>query len=77
MVAWQRESVAVHAPDAMREAALPGLGITLVAVPEVHPDLDRSDLVRLLPRWYAEAGAVAFWFASRAHLPAKTRPFAD
>lgn len=61
----------------MREAALLGLGITLVAVPDVRPDLDRGDLVRPLPRWYADAGAISIYFASRAHLPAKTRAFVD
>ncbi|SOR28782.1 Transcriptional regulatory protein LysR family [Methylorubrum extorquens] len=76
-VAQQRESVVVNDPNAMREAALLGLGVTLVAVPDVRPDLDRGDLVRLLPRWYADAGAISLYFASRVHLPAKTRAFVD
>ena len=75
MVAGQRESVVVNDPSAMREAAL--LGLALVAVPDVRTDLDRGDLVRLLPRWYADAGAISLYFASRAHLPAKTRAFVD
>jgi DNA-binding transcriptional LysR family regulator len=71
------ESVVVNDPSVMREAALLGLGFTLVAVPDVRHDLDRGDLVRLLPRWYADAGAISLYFASRAHLPAKTRAFVD
>jgi DNA-binding transcriptional LysR family regulator len=71
------ESVVVNDPSVMREAALLGLGVTLVAVPDVRHDLDRGDLVRLLPRWDADAGAISLYFASRAHLPAKTRAFVD
>jgi DNA-binding transcriptional LysR family regulator len=77
MVAGQRESVVVNDPSAMREAALLGLGVALMAVPDVRADLERGDLARLLPRWYADAGAISLYFASRAHLPAKTRAFVD
>jgi DNA-binding transcriptional LysR family regulator len=77
LVAEQRESVVVNDPSAMREAALLGLGVALVAVPDVRADLERGDLARLLPRWYADAGAISLYFASRAHLPAKTRAFVD
>ena len=71
------DGVVVNDPSAMRQAALLGLGVTLVAVPDVLPDLDRGDLVRLLPRWYADAGAISIYFASRTHVPAKTRAFVD
>ncbi|GJD92198.1 HTH-type transcriptional regulator PgrR [Methylobacterium hispanicum] len=70
-----RESVVVNDPSAMRETALLGLGVALVAVPDAYPDLERGNLVRLLPRWYADAGAISLYFASRANLPPKTRVF--
>jgi len=72
-----RESVVVNDPSAMRETALLGLGVALVAVPDAYPDLERGNLVRLLPRWYADAGAISLYFASRANLPPKTRVFVD
>ncbi|OUL98249.1 hypothetical protein A8M77_32445 [Variovorax sp. JS1663] len=34
-------------------------------------------LVRLLPGWYADAGAISLYYASRTLLPAKTRVFID
>jgi DNA-binding transcriptional LysR family regulator len=72
-----QEKVVVNDPSAMREAALLGLGVALLAVPDVLPALDKGELVRLVPRWYADAGAISVYFASRAMLPAKTRAFVD
>ena len=71
------ESIVVNDPAAMREAALLGLGVALLAVPDVLQHLERGDLLRLVPRWYADAGAIALYYASRALLPAKTRVFVD
>lgn len=70
------EAIVVDDPRAMREAALLGLGVTMLAVPDVLPALEAGTLVRVLPRWYADAGAISIYHASRA-LPAKTRAFAD
>jgi DNA-binding transcriptional LysR family regulator len=61
----------------MREAARLGLGVTLLAMPEVLPDLEDGRLIRLLPDWYADAGAISAYYASRSLLPAKTRAFID
>jgi DNA-binding transcriptional LysR family regulator len=72
-----QESVIVNDPSAMRPAALLDLGVTLVAMPDVCTDLDRRDLVRLLPRWYADAGTISLYYSSRTHLPAMTRAFVD
>ncbi|MBY6264015.1 LysR family transcriptional regulator [Azospirillum sp. 412522] len=71
------ESIVLNDPAAMREAALLGLGVALLAVPDVLPHLERGELLRLVPRWYADAGAISLYYASRAHLPAKTRVFVD
>ncbi|MNL69771.1 hypothetical protein D3C87_1946740 [compost metagenome] len=40
-------------------------------------DLDSGALQRVLPRWYADAGAISLYYASRTLLPAKTRAFVD
>lgn len=77
MMAPLRETVVVNDPSAMREAAVLGLGVALLAVPDALPALDRGDLVRLVPRWYADAGAISLYYASRTLLPAKTRAFVD
>ncbi len=77
MPAAQAESVLVNDPTAMRSAALMGLGVTLLAVPDVLPQLERGELVRLLPRWYVDAGAISIYYATRSQMPAKTRVFID
>lgn len=71
------ESVVVNDPTAMRAAALLGLGVTLLAVPDVLPQLERGELVRLLPRWYVDAGAISIYYATRSQMPARTRVFID
>lgn len=72
-----RETVIVNDPAALREAALHGLGVALIAVPDALHELERGDLVRLVPRWYADAGSISLYYASRTLLPAKTRAFID
>lgn len=71
------QSVVVSDPTAMRAAALLGLGVTLLAVPDVLPWLERGELVRLLPRWYVDAGAISIYYPTRSLMPAKTRVFID
>jgi DNA-binding transcriptional LysR family regulator len=71
------ERIVINDPAAMREAALRGLGVAMIALPDVLADLENNALVRLVPRWYADAGAISIYYASRAHLPAKTRAFVD
>lgn len=72
-----REAMAVNDPAAMREAARLGLGVAMLAVPDVLPELESGTLVRLLPRWYADAGAISLYYSSRTLLPTKTRAFID
>jgi DNA-binding transcriptional LysR family regulator len=64
-------------PAAMCRAALLGLGVTLIAVPDALEHLESGAFVRLLPQWYADAGPISLYFASRTLLPAKTRVFVD
>lgn len=71
------EAIVVNDPAAMRKAALLGLGVALLAVPDVQPQLESGQLVRLVSRWYADAGSISLYYASRTLLPAKTRAFID
>jgi DNA-binding transcriptional LysR family regulator len=71
------ETIIVNDPVAMREAARLGLGVSLIALFDVLPELERGDLVRLLPNWYADAGAISLYYTSRTLISAKTRVFVD
>lgn len=71
------ETIVVNDPAAMREAALLGLGVAMLAMPDVLSALEDGSLIRLVPRWYADAGAISLYYASRTLLPAKTRVFVD
>src|SRR5579862_8209185 len=71
------ESIVVNDPVAMREAARLGVGVSLIALFDVLPELERGDLIRLLPNWYADAGAISIYYASRKFISAKTRVFLD
>lgn len=77
MAAEVPESIVFSDPAAMVRAALLGLGVTLVAVPDALAHLESGALVRLVPRWYADAGPISVYHSGRALLPAKTRAFVD
>ena len=51
--------------------------MTLIAVPHALPHLERGALVRLVPQWYADAGPISIYYASRTLMPGKTRVFVD
>jgi DNA-binding transcriptional LysR family regulator len=71
------ETIVVNDPVAMREAARLGLGVSLIALFDVLPELERGDLIRLLPNWYADAGTISLYYPSRTLISAKTRVFVD
>ncbi|SCW53295.1 MULTISPECIES: LysR family transcriptional regulator [unclassified Pseudomonas] len=71
------ESMIFNDPVAMREAALLGLGVALLVVPDALPWLERGELVRLLPDWYVDLGVISLYYPSRTLMPAKTRAFID
>jgi DNA-binding transcriptional LysR family regulator len=71
------ETVIVNDPAAIREAALLGLGVAMLAVPDVQHALESGALIRLLPRWWSDAGSISIYYGSRSLLPAKTRAFVD
>src|ERR1700722_10835586 len=57
------ETIVVNDLVALREAARLGLGVSLTALADVLPELERGDLIRLLPDWYADAGALWLYYA--------------
>ena len=69
--------MAMSDPHASCVAALNGLGVALVAVPQAAPYLLRGELQRVLPDWYVDAGTISIYFAAHKLLPAKTRAFVD
>jgi len=71
------ENIVLNDPAAMREAALLGLGVTLLVLPDVVTQIQRGELVRLLPGWHADAGPISLYYPSRTLMPAKTRVFID
>lgn len=71
------ENVVLNDPAAMREAAILGLGVTLLVLPDVAANIERGELVRLLPDWHADAGPISLYYPSRTLMPAKTRVFID
>ena len=72
-----RHHLVFNDPAAMTRAAVLGLGVTMISVPDALPHLDSGDLVRLVPKWYADAGPISLYYASRTLMPAKTRAFVE
>jgi DNA-binding transcriptional LysR family regulator len=64
-------------PAAALEAAEQGLGIAVTSMPNVLPYLESKRLLRVLPDWYVDAGALSLYFSAQKLLPAKTRAFVD
>lgn len=67
----------VNDPQALCQSALLGLGVALLAVPDVLPYLEDGRLQRVLPDWYVDAGPITLYFSSQKLLPAKTRALVD
>lgn len=64
-------------PDALSRAAAMDLGVAYVPMPHAVALLRSGALVRVLPEWHADAGAVSLYYAGHRLLPAKTRAFVD
>jgi DNA-binding transcriptional LysR family regulator len=71
------ETIILDDPEATCQAALHGLGVTLIAVCHALPYLERGSLVRVMPQWYSDGGPISIYYASRTLLPSKTRVFVD
>jgi DNA-binding transcriptional LysR family regulator len=63
-------------PEAMTQAARLGLGVALLPMPFAFVAIRNGELLRLLPRWYSDAGALSLYYPNRM-LPTKTRVFVD
>jgi DNA-binding transcriptional LysR family regulator len=72
-----REQLVFNDPAAMTRAAVLGLGVAMIAVPDALPYLESGALMRLVPNWYADAGPISLYYSNRTLLPAKTRAFVD
>jgi DNA-binding transcriptional LysR family regulator len=72
-----KATIAFDDPEAMCQAAVLGLGVTQIALAQALRYLESGALVRLVPRWYADAGPISIYHASRSLMPAKTRVFID
>lgn len=77
MAAGLKPTIVLDDPEANCRAALLGLGVALIAVPHALAHLESGALVRLVPQWYADAGPISIYYATRTLLPAKTRVFVD
>ncbi len=76
-VADLKSTLTLNDPAAMTRAATLGLGVSMIAVPDALPYLERGELIRLVPKWYADAGPISLYYASRTLMPTKTRVFVD
>ncbi len=73
----QRACLTVNDPEAVVKGVLMHMGIGLMAMPHVLQFLENGEMVRVLPDWYEDAGAISIYFGSQKLLPAKTRVFVD
>jgi len=73
----QHAAIAVDDPEAVVQCVLMHMGIGLMAVPHVMDYLEQGTLVRVLPDWYEDIGAISLYFTSQKLMPAKTRAFID
>lgn len=72
-----KDTIVVNDPAAMRAASLMGLGVSLIVKADALPNLERGELVRLIPSWWVDAGPISVYYASRNLVPLKTRVFVD
>ncbi|WP_433771954.1 LysR substrate-binding domain-containing protein [Pseudomonas putida] len=77
VVASVRPVMVLDDPEAIARAAASGMGIAMLPLPHALPLLERGELVRVLPEWYADASPLAIYYTSRKLLPAKVRVFVD
>lgn len=75
--ALHNETIVMSDAAPMVQAAIAGLGIALLAVPDVLPHMESGALERILPKWYADAGSISLYYSGRVLQPLKTRAFID
>ncbi len=72
-----KATIAFDDPEAMCQAAVLGMGVTQIVMAHALRHLESGALVRLVPQWYADAGSISIYHASRRLVPAKTLVFVD
>lgn len=77
MLAQQAPHIVLNDPDAICSAVVAGMGVGLVALADVLAEIERGELMRILPDWYVDAGQISLYFPSQKLLPSKTRAFVD
>ena len=77
MPAVLADTIAFNDPASIARAAGLGVGVAIISMPDALPYLESGELIRLLPDWYVDLGAVSLYYANRTLLPAKTRVFID
>lgn len=70
-------SMTFNDPLAVLHAARLGIGVAMLAMPDVLDDLTRGSLVRLLPDWFVDLDQIALYHATQTLLPRKTRALID
>jgi len=69
--------VVFNDPHGATQAAVLGLGVTLLPMPHALPHLDSGRLKRVLPQWHWDDGPISLYYSGQKLLPAKTRAFVD
>jgi DNA-binding transcriptional LysR family regulator len=77
VVANVRPVMVLDDPEAIARAAAAGMGIAMLPLPHALPLMERGELVRVLPEWYADARPLSIYYTSRKLVPAKVRVFVD
>jgi DNA-binding transcriptional LysR family regulator len=72
-----RETVIFNDSTPVVQAAKAGLGVALLAVPDVLALVERGELVRLLPDWHVDAGSISIYYPHKTLQPRKTTAFVD
>jgi DNA-binding transcriptional LysR family regulator len=70
-------NLVINSGDALREAAVAGVGIGQGTWWLVRKELESGALRSLLPTWIEEGNAVSVLYPPQRHLPAKLRAFID
>ena len=72
------ETIVFNDAEPIVRAAAAGLGVALLAaVPDVLGPLERGELVRVLPAWYADAGTISLYYPNKTLQPRKTSAFSE
>jgi len=64
-------------PALVQKAALAGLGLAYLNLLQVHPDIKRKRLVRVLDEWTEPFDGICLYYPGRRHVPAPLRALVD